>query len=230
MCIRDSTRDNLLNYASNVFERRKTQYFLTHKAVTLLDELLKNTLKKKIISNTELDAMIEEDLVSNSEFMQRFEELIREVPSKGFKAFDNYLIKLISPQIQITSNVESNKAILITSRDIEMGIIDVNQVETSYGDTMPLDMESLMETRYCTTLTDAHFFVFDKEIISGRNALGFTINGYGMDEGSEFWPPWMPMEMCYDSAPLGEYVFLKRNAMFLTFTRPNPLFLSLIHI
>lgn len=224
--INKDTRDNLLNYASNVFERRKTQYFLTHKAVTLLDELLKNTLKKKIISNTELDAMIEEDLVSNSEFMQRFEELIREVPSKGFKAFDNYLIKLISPQIQITSNVESNKAILITSRDIEMGIIDVNQVETSYGDTMPLDMESLMETRYCTTLTDAHFFVFDKEIISGRNALGFTINGYGMDEGSEFWPPWMPMEMCYDSAPLGEYVFLKRNAMFLTFTRPNPLFFN----
>lgn len=225
--INKNTRDHLMSYALNMFNRKKTKFFRAYKAVALLDELLKSKFDKPGgLSESSTDFFTVEDLVSNSELMERFDDIIREVPGEDFEAFDNYQVKLVSPQIQITSETESEKAILVTARDIEISIIDINQVASSKGKSIPLDFNTLVETRYCTKLNEAHFFIFGKEEISRDNALGFCLNGYGMEDGSSYWPPWMPMEMCYNCEPLESFVFLKRNEMILTFTRPNSLFFN----
>ncbi|SCV03105.1 LAMI_0H05512g1_1 [Lachancea mirantina] len=224
--INNRTRDLLMNYASNVFHTKRSSFFQTHKAVSLLDELLKSGKWDTPGPIEDSVFFTIEDFITSKELMERYNEIIREVPEDGLEAFDNYQIKLLSPQIQMTSILEQEKAVVVTARDIEVSIIDVNQVFNRSGQLVPLDVNTLVETRICTILNEARFLIFDKQEIVKKNGLGFHVNGYGLDSNSSFWPPWLPMEMCYNCETLGEFVFLERNDMVLTFTRPNSLFFS----
>ncbi|CUS23595.1 LAQU0S10e04060g1_1 [Lachancea quebecensis] len=222
--VNNKTRDLLLNYAFNVFSRKKSSFFQTYKAVALLDELLKNRLWNTVTRTKESAGFFTlEDNLSNADLLERCDEIIREVFEDGFKTFDNYQIKFVSPQIQITSEAVPRKCILVTARDIETSIVDVNQLlETNQN--VPLDVNSLVETRYCAKLNEAHFLIFDKCEIAIDDGLGFQSDGYGMDASSSFWPPWLPMEMCYNCESLKDSVFLSRSEMILLFTQPNSLF------
>ncbi|CAR23280.1 Hob2p [Lachancea thermotolerans CBS 6340] len=222
--VNNKTRDLLLNYAFNVFSRKKSSFFQTYKAVALLDELLKNRLwNTSSRAKDSAGFFTLEDNLSNADLLERCDEIIREVFEDGFKTFDNYQIKFVSPQIQVTSEAVPRKCILVTARDIETSIVDVNQLlETNQN--VPLDVNSLVETRYCAKLNEAHFLIFDKCEIAIDDGLGFQTNGYGMDTNSSFWPPWLPMEMCYNCESLTDSVFLSRSEMILLFTQPNSLF------
>lgn len=222
--INKSIRDHLLNYMASIAETGRSRYFMTHNAIKLIEELVKNKFKRILIFENELSELKDDYYMNNTEYFNFFEDLIREIPNSGFSAFDSYMVKFISPQIQITSPSEPDKAILIASRRIKVSIIDIRQINNvDEKDTLP-SSNSLMETKYCATFTDSNFFILDRDTVSSNNSMGFSMNGYGMDENSSYWPPWMPIEMCYDNNPLRNDVFLKKNTMFITFTRPNYLF------
>ncbi|SCV01015.1 LANO_0F09714g1_1 [Lachancea nothofagi CBS 11611] len=223
--INNKTRDLMLDYAFNVLSRKKSSFYQTYKAVALLDELLKNKLwglpSARAVDG---DFFSSEDSLSNEELMEQFDSIIRQVMADGLKAFDTYQIKLVSPQIQITSKEVPLQCILITARDIETSIIDINQVPESTNQSIPLDVNSLVESRFCTRLNEAHFFIFDKQEVSSEDGLGFQLYGYGADENSKYWPPWLPMEMCYNCESLKDSVFLTRNDMIFYFIQPNSLY------
>ncbi|CAI6921342.1 ANM_collapsed_G0058440.mRNA.1.CDS.1 [Saccharomyces cerevisiae] len=65
-----------------------------------------------------------------------------------------------------------------------------------------------------------------KKDLEGPEGRFFHKNGYGSDKESDIWPPWIPLEMCFDGSLLDKHVFLKRRSMFLTYVAPNPLFFS----
>ncbi|SCU97983.1 LADA_0H09758g1_1 [Lachancea dasiensis] len=223
--VNSRTRDLLLDYTFNVLNRRKSTFFQTYKAVALLDELLK--VKIWTLPSADLKAQssfVAEDSLSNADLMDYLDEIIREVAGSNLKAFDTYQIKLVSPQIQITSKEVPRKCILVTANEIETSVIGINQMAQLSNQSVPLDVNSLVETRYATKLRDAHFFIFDREMTSSDNGLGFQTGGYGTDPFSSYWPPWLPMEMCYNRESLKDCLFLTRNDMTLHFTQPNSLF------
>ncbi|SCV04307.1 LAME_0H17414g1_1 [Lachancea meyersii CBS 8951] len=223
--VNNKTRDVLLDYIFNVLNRKKSSFFQTYKSVALLDELLK--LRLWNIPSAQIrkgEDFLQEDTLSNAELARRCEDIIRQVAEDGLEASDTYQVKFVLPQIQVTSEEVSQKCILVTARDIETSIVEINQVQCSLSHNAPLDVNSLVETRYATKLNEAHFFILDRDDLSAENGLGFELNGYGMDSDSAFWPPWLPMEMCYNCESLKDSVFLQRNDMIMLFTQPNSLF------
>ncbi|CDO93938.1 unnamed protein product [Kluyveromyces dobzhanskii CBS 2104] len=216
-------RDHLINYINSIATRRQYQFFITHKAIILLDELLKNRFQKTFIMEPELSPDSECSSMSNKELLEVFQDFIREV-SEGFSAFDNYSIRLISPQVQITSHTEPSDAILIVSRDIELSIIDVHTTPEIKGES--LSVNSLMETRYSFNFADSQFFILDKLDTRQWDHIVSHSNAYGIHDLEHSWPPWLPLEASYSSDFLTSSLFLHRNDMFITFTRPNPLFFN----
>lgn len=224
--INKAVRHHLFEYASNSFDRKSMQFFLTYKSVTILKELLNTALTDVKTSINDYGSLTGDDLVSNTEFIERFEELIREVPSDSFDFVDSYLFRLISPQLQFMSDLEPDTAVILAARDIEMGIIDITQVIGKSGKRVAMDVDTIVETRYCAVSKDIQLFTLFKEDVLGSAGHGFHKNGYGIQEGSPLWPPWIPLEMCYDGSLLEKHVFLRRRSMFFTYTAPNPLFFS----
>lgn len=224
--IDNKIRHHLLEYASSAFERKSMRFALTYKSVTILKELLGNVLTGVRTSIEDYGSMLEDDLASNSEFIEHFEKLIRDVPSDDYDYVDNYLFRLISPQVQIKSDVEKNAAVILAARDIEMGIIDIVQVYGKSGKRIPVDVDTIVETRYSAVSKDIQLFTLFKKDLEGPEGRFFHKNGYGSDKESDIWPPWIPLEMCFDGSLLDKHVFLKRRSMFLTYVAPNPLFFS----
>lgn len=216
---------SLIEYFTSAFERKSMQFFLTYKSVNLLNELL-----NAAISNN--DSSMSQDtpdlgtMISNSEFMERFGQLIREVPNELFDYLDSYLVRLISPQIQVMSENEPNVAALLTARDIEVGIIDVIQALDESGDRMVMDVNTIVETRICVISKDIQVFTLLKNDVLANKGEGLHRNGYGVNDKAKLWPPWIPVEVCFDGSLLEEHVFLRRKSMFFMYTMPNPLFFT----
>lgn len=223
--INKTLRHHLFEYASNAFERKSMNFFLTYKSVTILKDLLSSTFSE-VQTQVGDHESLKGDSISVAEFTERFETLIREVPSDDFDFFDSCLFRLISPQLQFVSDVEPDTAVILAARDIEVGIIDILQIISKSGKRVPMDVDTVVESRYCAVSKDVQLFALYKDNILSSRGNGFHRNGYGMEEGSELWPPWLPMEMCYDGSLLEDDVFLRRRSMFLTYTAPNPLFFS----
>lgn len=220
-------RDHLLEYASNMFERRMIRYAMTFKSVKIFKELLSTVLRQtKSLAKVQTATSEDDYSTTNAEFIEQFEELIKEVPDDNFEAIDSYLFRLISPQIQIRSERQSNTAVILSARDIEVGTIDILQVTDNDGKKIAMDLDTIVETRYCSIAKDIQLFTLFKEDVQSQLSSSFHKNGYGMEKWSEFWPPWIPLEMCFDGSLLEKHMFLKRRSMFLTFTVPNPLFLN----
>ncbi|QLL32087.1 hypothetical protein HG536_0C02560 [Torulaspora globosa] len=219
-------RHHLLEYASSSFERKSMQFFLTHKSIAILRELLNTTLADAKTSLDEYETLKNDDLLFSSEFANQFDKLIRQVPSDDFDFVDSYLIRLISPQLQFMSDVEPDTAVILAARDIEMGIIDIQQVIGKSGKRVPMDVNTIVETRYCAVSKDIQLFTLYKEDILSAGGYGFQRNGYGAHEGFHLWPPWLPLEICYDGSLLEKDIFLRRRSMVLMYTAPNPLFFS----
>lgn len=222
--INKAIRDHLMNYTNSIASRRQYQFFMTHKAMILLDELLKNRFQKTFIMEPKLNPNSETCMSSNKELLDTFQEFMREVMD-GFSALDNYSIRLISPQVQITSESEKAKAILIVSRDIELSIIDVHS-KNIHEKGESLGVNTLMETRYCFNFSDSQFFILDKLETAEWYQKAAYSNTYGVNSSDSSWPPWLPLEVSYSSDFLTESLFLKRNDMFITFTKPNSLFFN----
>lgn len=220
-------RDHLLEYASNMHERRLIRYSMTFKSVKIFKELLSGVLRQtKSLAKVQSSTSDSDTFSTNAEFIEQFEELIKAVPDDNFEAIDSYLFRLISPQIQISSEQQPTTAVILSARDIEVGIIDVLRVTDSDGKRIVMDIDTIVETRYCTIAKDVQLFTLFKEDVASHVGSSFHKNGYGMEKWSGFWPPWIPLEMCFDGTLLEKHMFLKRRSMFLTFTAPNPLFLT----
>ncbi|KAG0666981.1 hypothetical protein C6P45_000153 [Maudiozyma exigua] len=219
-------RDLLLEYASKVFERRTVSYAITYNSIKIFKELLSNAISNVKTHMGDFGIFDDDITISNREFIRRFDDLVKDVPDDRFDAIDRYLFRLISPQIQITSELERDTTVLVSARDIEIGIIDILQVMRKSGKMLAMDLNTVVETRYCAIAKDLQLITLYKEQLLNSETKFFHKNGYGMDAWSDFWPPWIPLEVCYDGSLLADHIFLKRRSMFMTFTQPNPLYFA----
>lgn len=246
----NSVRNALFRYMQRVSYRRQFAYFTTRRAVAYVEKLIKKRMaasnpdghkdhggsngdeihptdsfgvEKCFTDNTETGncPMMTEN---NGEFrMENFDELLRQVDSDDLIASDSYLVKLVSPQIQLVSEQNPNQCLLVTAHNIEtklISIIDKNLLSN--------DVSGTVETRYGVALNDAQFFVLDKEEVNKESVVLFSASNYGSD-GLSVWPPWLSVELCFDSSPLKKALVVPATDVIFRYDKPNSLHMKKIN-
>ena len=222
--INGKSKNLLTNYFIKLGERKTASFYVSHKSLSIVNEMLNwSGTENAPESVPRFGKMTTPGMLSNTEFIEKFEELIREVADEKFQTVDNILIKLILPQIQVSSTAEKEWAAIIAPKNIEVGLIDVVQDDGLYANAIN-SVESLRETRYCTLLSDTNFYVLNKESVCKNELFRTEGAGYGVVDELHNWPPWIPLEACYQSELISPYSILKKTDIFLTFTKPNSLF------
>lgn len=86
----------------------------------------------------------------------------------SFDAEEKYLIRLTSPQIQLVSDVNPDSAVLVTSENIQLKVIEIVDTERELG-----DQSRVLESRYGVFLQEAQFYVLSAENV--KTMLTFTL-------------------------------------------------------
>ncbi len=120
------------------------RFFMTYKSICIVEELLKLSLKGTKSRFQEYGSLSEFFKTSNAEFIEQFDRLNREVSNDSYEAIDSFLFRLVSPQVQIRSDCEPNDALILSARDIEVGIIDINQIYGENGKRLPTDVDTIV--------------------------------------------------------------------------------------
>ena len=152
---------------------------------------------------------------SSDSRMQRFEEELRVTRRNSQQAQDAYLVRFTSPQIQLVSDQNADQCVLVTSRNIELKIIDVVDKQEEKD-----KVSGLVESRYGVMLQDAQFFVLSKDEVAQGSVALFSNNSYGCGQLVS-WPPWLTVECCYDSSPLKSALVVEQTSATLRYDKPN---------
>ncbi|CAN6596682.1 hypothetical protein TRVA0_001S03136 [Trichomonascus vanleenenianus] len=146
-----------------------------------------------------------------------FQKDLRTLKDESLSCTDSYLVKLSSPQIQLVSDQNSSQCVMVTSRNIELNIISV--IDANNEDD---EVSGLVETRYGVLLEDAQFFVLSQADLAAGSVMVFGTNSYGCEKAAN-WPPWLALEICYDSEPLSSQLVVSRTTATLRYDKPNSL-------
>ncbi len=242
-------RNTVYKYAHKISDRKAFVYFMKHEAVSFIQQLmgrqnsstasdssegidytLKNSFRSGKSASSFTSSTLNEfdksekqvgNMSSGEECLRNFDETLREVYSQSEKPVDSFLIKLISPQIQLISETDEESSLLITSHNMELQIVSVNIDDDSYEFTE----SSLIETRYGMILRDAHFFVLNKESFLRKDLNMFCSTNYGCSPGT-MWPPWLALELCYDSSVLKEALVVEKTSIALRYDKPSPIYIE----
>lgn len=233
-------RDLFVDYIQRVSDRRSEVYFLSQQALGLVEKVIKE-LKAAKYADSENDEEEEElemkksrsnipdssSCTNSEEIISRFED---EISKRGSDqdAEKNFLFKLIHPQIQLNSNKDRSSCVLISARDIEMRLLDINKQGMSDIISESAAVSGLIENRYGLLFKDLHVFVFKKDSNQNQSSVldlyggAYDSSSYTHDE--KVWPPWVDFETCYENTWLKNELVVERNSLALIYSKQNPLY------
>lgn len=229
-------RNSVSHYLARVGDRRSNAYYITRRAVKYLEDLAEKHVNNARSSDNEPDneldfgAILRELNTDHASQDPHFSNMLdglnvhlSEFDDKlgatedNHSADEKYLVRLTSPQIQLVSDINPDSAVLVTSENIQLKIIEIIDTDIAEG-----DQSRLIESRYGVFLQDAHFYALSFEDVKSNAILYFSHNTYGYSK-SPMWPPWLAIECCYDENSLKEYLFIQRTSSTLRFDKPNSL-------
>ncbi|KAK6201000.1 RNA pol II promoter Fmp27 protein domain-containing protein [Scheffersomyces amazonensis] len=218
----NSLRDLFIEYIQRVSDRKSHVYYMSKRAVDLVESVINSSVEREgdEVPDTQGTAFTRE-FKSGEEVINGFNDEIDEMDDPLYEPEYKYLVKFIHPQIQLVSSKTVDSCMIITSRDLEMRIIDVNMGNTNQiiNDS---SLSNLVESRYGVLFKDSHVFVFNRqdsgimhpEIAYGNENQAVNVN----------WPPWLECEVCYDTSWAKTQLIIERNSMALVLKKPNFLF------
>lgn len=136
-----------------------------------------------------------------------------------YEAVNNYILRLIAPQIQLQSEKTPESAVVLTAQSMQMKILAVKD-NTIAGD----DVSALVQRKFSVQMTSAQFFYAQQKGFHGAIANLLTQNSYGAD-GDSYWPPWVPIESVYDfeRSPRAFDRIVDRTSALCVYTKNNQL-------
>ncbi|ODV97191.1 hypothetical protein PACTADRAFT_48941 [Pachysolen tannophilus NRRL Y-2460] len=243
-------RNFVYKYAHFVDIRKAYTYYLKYQAFDTVEKIIREqkanygldseSAKLQKISSAKSEQIAEEegasetdfsdinysyDDISCSERLEKFDEDLRSINSKStdkkFEASDNYLVKLISPQIQlINDDLKSDSCVLVVSPDIELKIVSIGQKtqRDKNGNEIVIDDQFELERRHGSVFRDTNIFVAYKEDVIKNSSSFFSGRSYG---SKNIWPPWLGVELCHDGSSLMEYMVLEKTSFVLRYDKMN---------
>lgn len=136
-----------------------------------------------------------------------------------YAAVDNYILRLIAPQIQLQSEKNKESAVILAAQSMQMKILAIN--DTSIAED---DVSALVQRKFSVKMNSAQFFHAHQSGFHGAIANLLTQNSYGAD-GNSYWPPWVPIENVYDfeNSPRSFDRIVVRTSAELTYIKNNNL-------
>ena len=104
-----------------------------------------------------VDQQVIETQVHNKR-IANFNSILREI-NQGEDLVEDYLIEILSPQIQLQSEDYEDSVVIVSAPSIKGKILSIIDSASSEGNN-----EVLLETRYGGLLQDANVFVLNKKI------------------------------------------------------------------
>lgn len=213
----ERVRNLLMKYIHFVQLNSYYRKYLPYEFMSMLENVIKNDMGEDDVlslassaartkrSIKELKTFLNK-FQTSEERLENFDEIIRVV--KDSEMFtEDYKVEIISPQIQLCSEMDKNSVVLITAPILEAKILSVL---TKRDNNLTLNPKEL-EDRYAFLMRDACVMVLDKDGLESREYLLET-RPYGTKSN---WPPFLGIEVCKDTslAPPQDILIRKMSLM-----------------
>ncbi|RDI83477.1 hypothetical protein Vi05172_g6631 [Venturia inaequalis] len=139
--------------------------------------------------------------------------------SRDFTAQNAYHVRLIAPQIQLQSEKNTKSAVLVTSKGMQLKVIQIMD-----KDRLTDEVSGLVQRRFTAGMDSVQMYVTSTSSFSSEVLDMYSANRYGAKAGSS-WPPWVPLEVMFDfnRDPYGFMRVVKRTSATLRFDKFNTL-------
>lgn len=212
-----SVKSGFFRYLEMAKNGRMIAFSLSHDAVRLAEELRK-AIRREVGDDPDFSftqCHPEVELERSDILLDDFDKVLHDTSGLAEAEIeDSFLVKLILPQVAITS--DGNKCLLITNNKVVLNSITVKGYqfnELSSELTLPL------ETRHGLLVTDLFAYVLERETALTNKYRLFTPKAVS-------WPPKLPIEMYYTPVSLDESVVVQNMSFALIYVKPNELHLS----
>ncbi|CAK7892929.1 protein Fmp27p, mitochondrial [[Candida] anglica] len=151
---------------------------------------------------------------SSEERLGKFDEILRRV-ADGNTVTEDFLIEIISPQIQLQSSEAPDSVVLVAAPNIDVKILSVvEQGKSNVSNIVAL------ENRYGVLMRDANIFVLNKDMVASHDLI-LAQKPYGSKEN---WPPWLGIEICKNGTLAGyDNLLVEKTSTMVTFEHVKPL-------
>ncbi|PSR78451.1 mitochondrial protein from FMP27-domain-containing protein [Coniella lustricola] len=139
--------------------------------------------------------------------------------AEGFMPQKSYHVRLIAPQIQLQSDKNKNNVVMITSKGMELKVVEVSDKERIFD-----SVSGLVQRRFLVNMDSTQFFVTHQKWFSTQLLSLYSGSTYGTPNGSS-WPPWVPMEIMSDfkTDPVGFKRVVQKTSAMLRYDKYNTL-------
>ncbi|CEJ93302.1 hypothetical protein VHEMI08900 [[Torrubiella] hemipterigena] len=139
--------------------------------------------------------------------------------AKEFSPQNTYHVRLIAPQIQLQSDKNKKHVVLVTSKGMELKVVEVMDKER-ISDTV----SGLVQRRLLLNMDSTQFFVTHQKWFLTNLVSMYAGSRYGTPSGSA-WPPWVPMEIMFDfqNDPFGFKRVVQKTSAMLRYDKYNNL-------
>lgn len=219
------TRNCLLKYIHFVQLKAYLRKYLSYDSISAIediiskrgegDEISEYTDELKLIgSGTSKVEKIPES--TSKERLEHFEEILRQVAANE-SISEDYMIEIISPQIQLQSEDMPDSVVLIAAPNIDAKVVSVKDKSTN---ELVINAKEL-ENRFGVVLKNANVFVLQKDDLETSNQLIVNKLAYGSKSN---WPPWLGIEICKNGIWAGaDKLIVEKTSMMLTYENLKPL-------
>lgn len=139
--------------------------------------------------------------------------------SHDFTAQNAYHVRLIAPQIQLQSDKNTKSAVLITSKGMQLKVVQIMD-----KDRVTDEVSGLVQRRFSANMDSVQVFVTSSKTFSEDLLQLYSANRYGAPAGSS-WPPWVPLEDMFDFHvdPYGFSRVVQRTSASMQYNKYNTL-------
>ncbi|KAL7918492.1 mitochondrial protein from FMP27 domain-containing protein [Trichoderma austrokoningii] len=139
--------------------------------------------------------------------------------SDEFNPQSSYHVRLIAPQIQLQSEKNKKHVVLVTSKAMELKVVEVMD-KSRIAD----NVSGLVQRRFLVNMDSTQFFVTHQKWFQTNLVTMYSGSKYGTPTGSS-WPPWVPMEVMFDfkTDPFGFKRVVQKTSAMLRYDKYNTL-------
>ncbi|ROW12598.1 hypothetical protein VMCG_00684 [Cytospora schulzeri] len=169
---------------------------------------------RRFVNADESDRTDEEDTVPNV-CMENLTSGIAD----GFTPQNSYHVRLIAPQIQLQSDKNKKNVVMLTSKGMELKIVEVLDKDRIFD-----DVSGLVQRRFLVNMDSTQFFISHQKWFSSQLLSTYSGSVYGTPSGSS-WPPWVPVEVMSDfqTDPVGFKRVVQKTSAMLRYDKYNTL-------
>lgn len=221
----DNISKYFISYMKRIAERKSHIYYMTKYAVDLVEKVMQESAKEIEPILQPRERVFQKSFKQTDNIVDCFEDDLDEVKDSEREAPEyKYLVKLIHPQIQMISKKAPDSCVLISSKDLELRIVDINMKDRVNILSENNEMTARIERRTGVLFREEQLFVLQRDEVVSNAKLKFAKNGYMSDKYN--WPPWFECEVCYDGSWAHEYLVSEKNTVAIIQKSPNQLFIS----